>query len=154
MRSNPYQQYRATKVETAGSADLVVMLYQGAVRFIRQGLEALERGDAKAAHERLVRAQDIVVELTGSLNHEDGGEIARQLSGVYEYCFRQLVAANVKKDAAPAREVLGILRDLGTAWQEVAARQRQAQAERAGRPPAATLPTGEARAQAPTVRAV
>ena len=74
-----------------------------------------------------MRAQDIVVELLGSLNHEAGGQIADQLASVYDYCFRQLVTANVKKDPAPAREVIGILRDLGTAWQEIAAQQRQAQ---------------------------
>ena len=61
MLPNPYQQYRATKVQTAGSVDLVVMLYQGAVKFIRLGIEAIEREDRKAAHESLVRAQDNVV---------------------------------------------------------------------------------------------
>src|SRR5439155_6751692 len=66
---NPYQQYRATKVETAGSVDLVVMLYQGAVRFIRVAIDALGREDFKAAHANFVRAQDIVVELRGSLNY-------------------------------------------------------------------------------------
>jgi flagellar secretion chaperone FliS len=126
---NPYQQYRATKVETAGSVDLVVMLYQGAVRFIRLGIESMERGDPKTAHTNLVRAQDIVVELVGSLNREAGGEIATQLASVYDYCFRRLVTANVKKDPDPAREVIGILRDLGTAWQEIALQQRQAQSQ-------------------------
>ena len=127
MPLNPYQQYRATKVETAGSVDLVVMLYQGAVRFIRQGISAMERDDSRSAHTDLVRAQDIIVELLGSLNREDGGQIAVQLASIYDYCFRRLVTANVKKDPAAAREVVGILRDLGTAWQEIAAQQRQAQ---------------------------
>ena len=127
MPLNPYQQYRATKVETAGSVDLVVMLYQGAVRFIRQGIDAMDRNDTKAAHACLVRAQDIVVELLGSLNHEQGGQIAGQLASVYDYCFRRLVTANIKKDPDPAREVAGILKDLGTAWQQIAAQQRQAQ---------------------------
>lgn len=127
MPLNPYQQYRATKVETAGSVDLVVMLYQGAVRFIRQGIDAMERNDTNAAHASLVRAQDIIVELLGSLNHEQGGQIATQLASVYDYCFRRLVTANIKKDPGPAREVAGILRDLGTAWQQIAAQQRQAQ---------------------------
>jgi flagellar protein FliS len=126
MLRNPYQQYRATRVETAGSVDLVVMLYQGAVKFIRVGLDALEQRDVKAAHASFVRAQDIVVELLGSLNREAGGDIARQLSGLYDYCYRQLILANVKKDPAPAHEVMGILRDLGTAWQQIANQQRQA----------------------------
>src|SRR3954447_8143743 len=84
---NPYQQYRATKVETAGSVDLVVMLYQGAVRFIRVAIDALGREDFKAAHRNFIRAQDIIVELRGSLNHEAGGDIAKQLTSLYEYCY-------------------------------------------------------------------
>jgi flagellar secretion chaperone FliS len=122
MLANPYQQYRATKVETAGSVDLVVMLYQGAVRFIRQAVDALEQDDPKTAHTNFVRAQDIVVELLGSLNREAGGQIATQLAGIYDYCFRRLILANVKKDPAPAQEVMNILRDLGKAWQQAQAR--------------------------------
>jgi flagellar protein FliS len=128
MPLNPYQQYKATKVQTAGKVDLVVMLYQGAVRFIRLGIEAMERSDKHAAHESLVRAQDIIVELLGSLNREEGGQIATQLSGLYDYCFRRLIHANVKKDASAAREVLRIMRELGTAWQQIAVQQRQAHA--------------------------
>lgn len=128
MLPNPYQQYRATKVETAGQVDLVVMLYQGAVRFIRLGIEGLEHDDHKAAHTNLLRAQDIVAELLGSLNREAGGQIASQLAAVYDYCYRRLVFANVRRDTAAAREVLAIIRDLGGAWQQIAARQRQAQA--------------------------
>ena len=75
-----------------------------------------------------MRAQDIVVELLSSLNREEGGQIASQLAGVYDYCFRRLVLANVKKDPEPAREVLGIVRDLGMAWQQIALQQRQAHA--------------------------
>jgi flagellar protein FliS len=138
MLPNPYQQYRATRVQTAGSVDLVVMLYQGAVKFIRLGIQALEHDDPKAAHANLVRAQDIVVELLGSLNRDAGGQIANQLAGVYDYCFRRLVTANVRKDPAPAREVLGIVRDLGMAWQEIALQQRQAHA--IGAPSSMVLP--------------
>ena len=142
MPLNPYQQYRATKVETAGSVDLVVMLYQGAVRFVRLGVDALDRSDLNAAHTNFVRAQDIVVELLGSLNREEGGEIASQLSGVYDYCFRRLILANVKKDVTPAREVLRIMRDLGMAWQQIALQQRQSHA--AGAPSSMVRPRMQA----------
>jgi len=126
MIRNPYQQYRATKVETAGSVDLVVMLYQGAVKFVRLGIDALDRADSQAAHTNFVRAQDIVAELMSSLDREKGGAIASQLASVYDYCFRRLILANVKRDRDAAREVIGILRDLGTAWQQIAVQQRQA----------------------------
>jgi flagellar protein FliS len=61
-----------------------------------------------------------------SLDREKGGAIASQLASVYDYCFRRLILANVKRDRDAAREVIGILRDLGTAWQQIAVQQRQA----------------------------
>ena len=126
MLANPYQQYRATKVSTASPVDLVVMLYQGVVRFTRAGIEATERGDVQAAHKGFVRAQDIIAELVSTLDHDRGGEVAKQLLALYDYAFRRLVEANCKKDVVPAREVIQIFRDLGMAWQELAGRQRQA----------------------------
>ncbi len=126
MLPNPYQQYRATKVGTASPVDLVVMLYQGVVRFTRAGIAAVEQGDVKAAHTGFVRAQDIIAELVSTLDHERGGEVAQQLLALYDYAFRRLVEANCKKDVVPAREVAQMFRELGIAWQELAARQRQA----------------------------
>ncbi|MCC6178097.1 MAG: flagellar export chaperone FliS [Chloroflexi bacterium] len=137
MLRNPYQQYRMTTVETASPVDLVVMLYQGAHRFIRQALAGLESQDVQAAHRAFVRAQDIVTELAGSLNAEEGGEISEQLRALYEYMHRRLVEANCRKDPAPAREVLGMLRELGTAWQQIAAQQRQT---RSMQSPARSMP--------------
>jgi len=134
MIPHPYQQYRATKVETAGSVDLVVMLYQGAVKFARLGLQSLDQDDAQTAHTNFVRAQDIIVELLGSLNREAGGDIANQLAGLYDYCYRRLIVANVKKDQGAAREVIKILRELGTAWQQIATQQRQSHQLPAGGP--------------------
>ena len=139
MLANPYQQYRATKVGTASPVDLVVMLYQGVVRFTRAGIEAVERGDVRAAHTAFVRSQDIVAELIATLDHDRGGEVAKQLLALYDYAFRRLVEANCKKDVMPAREVIRIFRDLGTAWQELAGRQRQA-APAAARPPMPAAP--------------
>ena len=78
-----------------------------------------------------IQAEGAVVETIEGLS--DTGEIADQLASVYDYCFRRLVTANVKKDTEPAREVVRMLRDLGSAWQEIAAQQRQAQGQgRAG----------------------
>ena len=126
MLPNPYQQYRATKVGTASPVDLVVMLYQGVVRFTRAAIEAVERGDVQAAHKGFVRAQDIIAELIATLDHERGGDVAKQLLALYDYAFRRLVEANCKKDAAPGLEVIRMFRELGTAWQELANRERQA----------------------------
>jgi flagellar protein FliS len=120
MQGNPYQQYRATVVETATPAQLVALLYQGVVRFTQRALLALERRDLEGAHEALVRAQAIVLELSSNLDFEQGGEIARNLAGLYAYAYQRLLAANCRKEAAPAEEVLAVFRQLLPAWQQLA----------------------------------
>jgi flagellar secretion chaperone FliS len=122
---NAYQVYRQTQAQTAAPGELVVMLYRGAIRFANAAVEAIERRDIQESHNNLVRAQDIILELTHTLDLERGGQIARSLLATYDYMTRRLVEANLRKDAAPAREVERLLRELLPAWEE-AARQVKA----------------------------
>lgn len=125
-----HQVYRQTQVTTAAPGELIVMLYRGAVRFTAAGAEALERGDFELAHSRLIKAQDVVVELAGSLNVERAGPVGPSLMAVYTYLHRELIQANVKKDPRPAREVEKLLRELLGAWEEAV---QQASASAQGR---------------------
>lgn len=122
---NPYQRYLDATAETAAPLDLVLMLYQGVLRFTAQAIDAVGQHDVAEAHKSLVRAQDIVAELASSLNRDEGGAAAENLFALYEYSYRRLVDANVKKDVAPAEEVAHLFRELLPAWQEVAEAQRQ-----------------------------
>jgi flagellar protein FliS len=115
-----FQQYRAVQAQTASPGHLVVMLYQGAITFSNRARAALLAGDHPSAHENLLRAQDIIAELLGTLDLEQG-EIAERLACVYEYIHRRLVQANVRKSVEPLDEVLSYLRDLRDAWQEAIA---------------------------------
>ena len=117
---NAFNVYRQTQAQTAAPGELVVMLYRGAVRFVAKGIAALETQDIQGAHTNLVRAQEIIAELLGTLDLVRGGEIADQLLGIYEYLNRRLVDANLGKDPAPAREVERFLRELLPAWEEAA----------------------------------
>jgi flagellar protein FliS len=117
---NAYHAYRQTQTHTASPGELVVMLYRGAVRFVSKGIAALETQDIQGAHTNLVRAQEIISELLGTLDLARGGEIADRLLGIYEYMNRRLVDANLQKDPAPAREVERFLRELLPAWEEAA----------------------------------
>ena len=96
------------------------MLYRGAVRFVAKGIVALETQDIEGSQINLMRAQEIIAELLGSLDLVGGGQIADQLLGIYEYLNRRLIAANRTKDPAPAREVERFLRELLPAWEEAA----------------------------------
>lgn len=126
---NKYQAYRQTQAETAAPGELVVMLYRGAARFVGSAVEAIEARNVPLAHNNLVRAQAVISELLETLDLERGGEIAGNLMQIYDYMNRRLVDANLRKDAAPAREIESLLRELLPAWEQ-AARETSAQPAR------------------------
>jgi flagellar protein FliS len=115
---NGYQVYRQTQALTAAPGELVVMLYRGAVRFVSAAADAIDARDLQGAHNNLVRAQAIVSELMETLDFERGGELAHNLLVIYESLNRRLVEANLRKDAALAREVEQHLRELLPAWEQ------------------------------------
>jgi flagellar secretion chaperone FliS len=119
---NAYNTYRQTQTQTAAPGELVVMLYRGAARFVGSAIEGIEARNIQLANEKLGRAQAIIFELIATLDLERGGELASNLLRIYEYMNHRLVEANLRKDAEPAREVQGLLRELLPAW-EAAARQ-------------------------------
>lgn len=112
-----YAQYRTQAVATASPAQLVAMLYQGALTAITVAEQALADGtNLELAHRELVRAQDIVNELTWSLDHEQGGVLAANLASLYDFCTDRLLRANIDKDAGLLPEVRDTLAGLAEAW--------------------------------------
>lgn len=111
--------YRAAQVTTSSPASQVVLLYEGAIRFASQSIVRLEGRDLQGAHQASLRAQAIVAALRESLNLSTG-EVATRLDGLYAFMLQRLVAGNLAKDPAPAREVIGLLRELLVAWRVVA----------------------------------
>lgn len=118
-----YQQYSTMQAQTADRGELVVMLYQGAIKFLSRAAAALQAGNVLDAHNGLVRGQDIIAELMGSLNPEVD-EISNNLFRVYEYMHYRLVEANMHKDPQPIEEVTQLLRELLPAWQQAAVEAR------------------------------
>lgn len=113
--------YRKQQVTTASPGQLVVMLYDAAIRQCKAAQEAIARQERDAAARSLLKAQDIVSELMSSLNVQAGGELGAALLRLYEYMYRRLVQANVRKDASAAREVEELLSGLRDAWAQAAA---------------------------------
>ena len=108
--------YLKTQVETASPEQLVTMLYDGAIRFGDQAVEALEAGEVERFCERLGRCRAIVLELLASLNRAEGGEIAGNLAAIYGYVHTRLVEADIEKDSGRIGEALHILRELREGW--------------------------------------
>ena len=106
--------YRATEAQSRTPLELVVMLYDGAVRFIGVARDAIGRRDIPARRDALSRALAIVSELQSTLNIDKGGEIALKLDGLYDYINERLLEAAMKNSVEPldeARKILGTLRD-------------------------------------------
>ena len=118
MIQSPYQKYQQSSVQTASPAQLVVMLYDGAIRFLKQSIEGIETKNIEITNTNLIKTQKIVNELIASLNFDY--PIAHDLLRIYEYMSQQLIVANLKKDKAIAQEVLEHLVELKEAWFQVA----------------------------------
>ncbi len=116
--SNPYERYRQTQIQTAGPLELIIMMYDGAIRFTNQAKKALAEKEFGQANTALQRAQDIVDELNFSLNPE-AGEIAVNLRSLYTFINQRLLQANVKKDGKILDEVLQLLTTLRSSWAEL-----------------------------------
>ncbi len=114
---NPYVQYRQTQVQTSAPEQLVLMLYDGVVKFASQAQEGIAEGKLEEAHKALIRVQDIFSELQFSINDE-AGEVAQQLSLLYDYLYRRALDANLEKDVAIIDEIVGMVRDLRSTWVE------------------------------------
>ena len=113
--------YQQSSVMTASPERLVVMLYDGARRFLYQAAAAMREGQAVVATERLRRAELIVEELLGTLNLEAGGEIAANLQGLYVFFLAQLREARGDRDPDKLDWVNGQLAELREAWSQVGA---------------------------------
>ena len=111
-------QYLQSQVETASPTRLVVMLYEGAIRFCHQGMEAMNTKRYEDKNYYLVKAQRIVSELLGSLNRE-AGEVSGNLMRIYMYMLERLVDANVQDNPQHIQEVIGLLDGLRESWVEV-----------------------------------
>lgn len=119
---NPYakqaENYKKTQVETASPEELLIMLYEGAIRFLLLAKKANDEKEAEKCHRNIIKAQHIIQEFMNSLDMEIGHDIAENLFRLYEYLNYQLVQANVKKDMSLVDEVLGHLRELKRTWEE------------------------------------
>jgi flagellar secretion chaperone FliS len=118
--SYAYRQYQQAQTHTATPGQLVLMLYQGAVKFLVRARSEIEVGSIEGAHNNLIRAQNIIVELMTSLDMSQG-QIATDLYALYGYMYRRLLEANIRKDAKIVEEVTTMLRDLLPAWEEAVA---------------------------------
>ena len=127
---NALSAYRETRIRTASQGQLIILLYDEAVKQLDRGLELLNAkpsGRIKPAHyeqinHAVVKAQEIITELMVSLDFEQGGEISKNLFSLYTWFNRELLEANIARDMERIRAVRVMLDDLRGAWNEIVAK--------------------------------
>jgi flagellar protein FliS len=122
-RLNPWQSYRQVATQTASPGLLVLMLYDGAIRFLERAVAGFSAEDPlefnQTINNNILRAQEIIAELNNSLNLQDGGEFAHTLRRLYNYMDWRLQQSNLHKQESGIREVIGRLGVLRDAWAEM-----------------------------------
>lgn len=112
-------QYRQTQLTTVDKGRLIVLLYEGAIKFLREAVESQKTGDIPAKSNFINRALDIISELSQSLNMNDSGEIAQNLKRIYQFWTDHLLKAKVVRDSRAMEEVIDMMSSLIEAWQVV-----------------------------------
>lgn len=110
------QSYRNTEILTANKESVLLLLYEGGIRFLKQAIQAVEQKDIPEKARLIGRVQDIINELRATLNHKEGGELASSLDSLYLFITDRLVSGNKENDPEKLKEALGILSTLHEAW--------------------------------------
>lgn len=114
-----YQRYQQVQVETASQGQLLIMLYQGCIKFLKLATKSIEDKNLQDAHVNLTKAQNIIFELMNTLDQEQGGQIAQNLYALYDFMITQLLEANIKKDPQLIVTVEDLMTDLLHTWQQI-----------------------------------
>jgi len=134
-----FNQYKQNQTRTASPEQLLIMLYDAAIRFTHQAMEGIENNQPSRKLEGISRTMAIIVELSGTLDHEIGGRIAEDLDALYFFMNRQLTEARKDNDVEKLRVVEGLLVDLRETWMQAIEIKRK---EEAGAQQAQAAPEG------------
>jgi flagellar protein FliS len=109
--------YKDGKILTASPAELTLMLYEGAIKFCNIAIMAIEKGDKDKANSNIIKAENIIAEFRSTLDPKYS--VAKDFDVMYDYIYRRLVEANMKKDKDILEEILVYIRDMRDTWKEV-----------------------------------
>ncbi|MGB2807466.1 MAG: flagellar export chaperone FliS [Sedimentisphaerales bacterium] len=112
--------YQEAAVTTQSKGRLIVLLYDGAIKFMKLAIKELEAGNFEAKGQYITRAQDIVNELNAVLDTDAGGEIAANLRKLYCFMNNRLSEANTKCEPEMIREVIALMEELNKSWKAIA----------------------------------
>lgn len=112
------QAYQINDVATSTQVRLILMMYDGAIRFINMAMEAMDRNDIARKGKYIQKSRDVINELMVALDTDRGGEVTRNLERLYQFALRQLTLANIKNDREALGSVLRVLTPLREGWEQ------------------------------------
>lgn len=113
------QAYQKNKYETASPHRLILMLYEGAIRYMANAKKQIEVSDIEGTNTSIIKSQDIIYELIACLNFDEGKEIAENLSSLYYYVIDLTVKANIEKDVSHLDEAISIIKEIKESWEQI-----------------------------------
>lgn len=113
---NVYQKYKTTSIQSASREKLLLMMYEGAIKFVKKAILAAEQKNIAERGMNIGRAYDIILELNNTLDHKVGGDIAKNLEQLYMFLTDQLTKANITGDPQHLRSCLKVLETLYDGW--------------------------------------
>ena len=117
--SKYHNQYRINEVSTSSQGRLIIMMYEGAIKFASMAIQSMDKGDIVRQGEYINKTHDIINELSLALDLKKGGEVALRLESLYQYMLSQLTLANIKSDRKSLEDVVKILSPLAEAWEQL-----------------------------------
>lgn len=112
--------YQEAAVTTQSKGRLIVLLYDGAIKFMKLAIKELEAGNFEAKGRYIARAQDIINELCAVLDTDAGGEIAANLRKLYCFMNNRLSEANIKCEPQMIQEIIALMEELNKSWKAIA----------------------------------
>ena len=116
---NAHQAYQTVQVTTVDRGRLLLMMYEGAIKFLKQSRAGVEAGDITKFCRFLSKAQAIIAELMNTLDFEKGGQIARDLDRLYDFMLFYLTEANLYRDPKRITKVIGLIDTIYGAYKEI-----------------------------------
>ncbi len=116
MSNAALKKYKTTSIQSASREKILLMLYEGAIKFVKLAILAVENNNVKDKCENIGRAYDIILELNNTLDHKVGGDVAKNLEQLYQFMIEQLIKANTQNDVESLKTVQKLLETLHDGW--------------------------------------
>lgn len=119
MTKKNINEYLKMKISDMSSRELIVFMYESSIKLMEESKETIKNGDLQGTHERLNRARNVFLHLLGTLNVEEGGDIAAKLSGLYAYFIEKITMANTTKNPDELDEILPLVNEIKDSWENM-----------------------------------